>query len=69
MLPEEWFDEERASSETHPPLFLGISYHVTNTTTEEMTEDVPMDSIPTCLSKQLCCLNGAVVQCRTSNVM
>jgi len=51
MLPEEWFDEERASSETHPPLFLGISYYVTNTITEEMSEDAPIDTMPNCLGE------------------
>jgi len=68
MLPEQWFDEERASSETHPPLFLGISFYVTNTTTEEITEDVPMNSLPTCLGKH-CIVCECILACTASSFM
>jgi len=51
MLPEAMFDEERASSETHLPLFLGISCYVTNAVTKDEVDGTTTDTLPTCLSK------------------
>ena len=50
MLPEMMFDEERALSETHLPLFLGISCYVTNAVTKDEVEGASMNTLPTCLS-------------------
>ena len=51
MLPEMMFDEERASSETHLPLFLGISCYVTNTLTKDEVDGTITNTLPTCLSQ------------------
>ena len=53
MLPEMMFDEERASSETHLPLFLGISCYVTNAITKDEVDGATTNTLPTCLSENL----------------
>lgn len=53
MFPEMMFDEDRASSETHPPLFLSISCYATNANgvAKDEVDAATMDTFPTCLSK------------------
>ena len=51
MLPEMMFDEERASSETHLPFFLGITCYVMNTHTKDEVDGAVTKTLPTCLSQ------------------
>ena len=51
MLPEMMFDEDRASSETHLPLFLGVSCYVMNASTKDEVDGATTNTLPTCLSE------------------